>query len=43
MSYLPSHNELYSREIEDQIYVSRVIRQNMHIREDIRKIRLLPM
>ena len=43
ISYLPSHNDLYSTEIEDQIYVSRVIRQNMHIREDLRKIRLVPM
>ena len=43
ISYLPSHNDLYSTDIEDQIYVSRIIRQNMHIREDLRKIRLVPM
>ena len=40
ISYSPSHSDLYSREVQDQMYV---IRQNMHIREDLRKKRQVPM
>ena len=43
ISYIPSHSDLFSPDIQDQIYTSRIMRQNMHIREELKKECLVPM
>ena len=43
ISYIPVHSDLYSSDIQEQIYTSRMIRQSMHIREELKKERLVPM
>ena len=35
MTYLPDYSELYSKYVEDQIYISRIIYENMRIRDNI--------
>ena len=41
ITYLPSQQDLYSDEISEQIYTSNMIRENMHIQEELKKKRLL--
>ena len=43
LSYIPLHRDLFSSDIQEQIYTSRMLRQSMHIREDLKKERLVPM
>ena len=40
ITYIPEYSELYSKYIEDQIYISRIIQENIRIRDNIA---LLPM
>ena len=35
ITYIPEHSELFSSCVEDQIYISRVIFENMKIRDNI--------
>ena len=37
LSYIPDYNTLFSKEIEEQIYTSRIIHRNMEIRKDYLK------
>ena len=41
MTYLPTTQDLYSDDISDQIYTSNMIRENMHIREELKEQRRL--
>ena len=41
LTYLPTESDLYSSNIEEQIYASFIIRENMHIRESLRNQRLV--
>ena len=36
--YIPDYSELFSNEIEEQIYISNIIRENMRIRESIAQL-----
>ena len=43
ISYLPTYSSLYSTDIEEQIYTSRMMQQNMYLREAIQEQCLVPM
>ena len=36
ISYIPTFNDLYNEEIEEQAYVSMIIKENMKIREALK-------
>ena len=41
ITYLPSQQDLYSDDISEQSYTRNIIRENMHIQEELKKKRLL--
>ena len=41
LTYLPTQQDLYSDDIGDQIYASNMIRENMHLREELKEQRRL--
>ena len=37
ISYLPNSSDLYSSDIQEQIYASNMIRESMHMRDELKK------